>query len=62
MFLTALKWAVSAVSFNQLQVGAFLSPLDPSFRVCTALGPWGSDGPFGLAPNLVPNMEFKFFS
>jgi len=22
----------------------------------------GSDGPFGLAPKLVPNMEFKFFS
>jgi hypothetical protein len=26
------------------------------------LRPMGSDGPFGLAPNLVPNMEFKFFS
>ena len=26
------------------------------------LRPMGSDGPFWLAPNLVPNMEFKFFS
>ena len=26
------------------------------------LRPMGSDGSFGLAPNLVPNMEFKFFS
>ncbi len=58
MFLTALKWAVSAVSFNQLQ--HFHHWI--LFSGVYGLRPMGSDGPFGLAPNLVPKMEFKFFS
>jgi hypothetical protein len=47
--------------FLRLRFGLPLSPLDPLFG-CVRPSAHGLRRAVRLAPNLVPNMEFKFFS